>query len=87
MGGGGGGGIKIKCFIFLWVQITKLQSLLKFVCLLQVKFLFSIVNAFFICILKIMKLFSECVIFYFHYVKTILNDDLFNEYINLSCFY
>ena len=29
-----------------------------------------------------MKLFNKCVIFYFHYLKSILNDDSFKEYIN-----
>ena len=29
-----------------------------------------------------MKLFKKCVICYFHYLKGILNDDLFKEYIN-----
>ena len=34
------------------------------------------------CLLKTMKLFNECVICYFDYLKIILNDDSFKEYIN-----
>ena len=33
-----------------------------------------------------MKLFNECVIYYFDYLKTILNDDLSKQYINPSVF-
>ena len=33
-----------------------------------------------------MKLLSKSVIYYFHYLKSILNDDSFNEYINTMIF-
>ena len=37
-------------------------------------------------LLKTMKLFKKCFIYYFDYLKIILNDDLFKEYTNLMVF-
>ena len=37
---------------------------------------------FFYCLLKTVKLFNKCVICYFHYLKSILNDDSCKEYIS-----
>ena len=34
------------------------------------------------CLLKTMKLLNKCVICYFHYLKSILNEDSFKEYID-----
>ena len=81
---------KIVMFFFFYGKFQKLLSIsfifqgkpLYIILYIIEKKECSSLSPFLYCLLETRKLFNRCVVCYFHYLKTILNNDLFNEYNN-----